>query len=108
MPLNVAHRRRLSRRDAPEVVEVLTDPEVAEPPWVVSGSDLEQVLIQSAWTSGPEHALERAGPGEQDIAILNDIVGLEIRARPVRTGGIARSQLTDLDDRQPPSLFWWI
>ena len=71
--LNVSHRRRLASRNMPKVIEMLMNAKIAKPSRINRRRDLEQMLIQSARSASPQHALKRTGPREQDVAVFDDV-----------------------------------
>ena len=58
MSLDVPHRRRFSRRDMSEVFEMQVNSEVTKPAGVAGWDYFEKVLVQSARSTGPQHAFQ--------------------------------------------------
>src|SRR5690606_36517949 len=73
----------------------------AEPSRVRCRCDLEKVLVQGSLATGPQHALKRTRPREENVAVLYDIVRIEIGACSIGPSCVARAELSNLHYRQP-------
>ena len=98
--LNVAHCRCLASRDRAEGLEMLVDPLIVEPFWVIAGCHLEQMLVQGSINFCPNATFEGARPRKQHVPRVHHILVWQGGTRAVRPSGIPGSELCDLDDRQ--------
>src|ERR1700730_1742575 len=106
VPPDVPHRCSLVRRDVLKRRQVIANPLQIEPLWELSRGHLEQVLVKRARTTAPQVYHQASRPGEDHIAVFDNVLARNRRACPLGALRDLSSKLSNLDHRQrlrPPS-----
>src|SRR5690606_34935386 len=92
-----------------ELFEMVLRAVVEVPLRVLARRDLEYVLVEHTAAVAPDAHQQAAGPREQNVSVLHDVLWCDICGSAVGVGGDTLPKLTDLDHGQRfPTLDRWM